>query len=1004
MTYCRQGHTLVDNEAEAQWDQLVPGTFFDLFVSATTFFGIVDEYTPPTANTLVCRLYTDPARTILHTAPIATGVPFSILNFIAYNWTPRDAELQAESNMGSYTSPPVAVRDDFGIWTGSWIASPLSNNTMQFNFDGAYTLFQATVDQPVAAGIAGVGLGAGTFDYCIVPVDGSGRLGAGSRKLSVTLVGPADIRLDWLPNNQVDSWNVYGRTSVGFGLLTNLPGGTVTFTDDGTLVPNPALQPALFEDPAWTVAAPNKQISITDGGIQLDGFGDEVSVEKRDDSTVLSDAVNVGTMNLTNAGETFDIDNLESSVNTTIDAVIDPNILNNQTGPVEDIPPIVITLDQHIFIDSDGNKRIVHIDDSNNRQTTSIIDTDTGLVTTIVLELDTQIELGRGDMTIEQALADLEVLSGSTDFPPVGSMSTKSTFSDFQELPDGTIIGNSTMELNTYDVTVTTPPSGGTNGLIVWSPPDSVPADTPRMLRSVDGGQTYIDDFDPRTRFTLPAGPNWRLHSTGGYFGAGEGWFVMTAFQTSPQDIAFFWTNDITAGVWPFQDGSGRGISIPAALDWIFGYNDAHNNIVTMASGKVVNYISGSNASNGNKDNQQWFFPASGVFTTFPVVEGQSKKTFANELWPAANKYMWVVDTIAGNFEGQTLYTADFGPSEVAPLSNIVNHGLLDPDEISGFHSQSVRFVTSPQRAILIWIKPNFPATAVHRAWFSDDAGATWQVHPEEPVTGNEDTEPLWTRMTTGKHISYNAFLNKFIVRAPSVASPGDQVTWISDPDDGFNWTEIGSTGLQNSFWQHKGVGHWRRLASLHIEEQNGWPLLWDGTRFISTGPDIGGDEDWESFKHADANLIDSGFNFNLPAPVTHPYDAEASYIAAEVGSAGGVPESTIFANIRPYIPFRFPAIPSDDIPNMPAPFRQRGSSWGGYDSRHTYDFRTPDGFTINVTVTSFQRGGTGNTTQNRIEDGKHIVEDISYNRTANLPPKAPTKQVWGIPTPDPFA
>ncbi len=1012
MTYCRQGHTLVDNEAEAQWDQLVPGTFFDLFVSATTFFGIVDEYTPPTPNTLVCRLYTDPARTILLTTPIATGVPFDILNFVAYDWTPRDTELRAESSMGSYTSPPVSVRDDFGVWAGNWIASPLSNNTMQFNFDGVYTLFQATVDQPVAAEIAGVGLGAGTFDYCIVPVDGSGRLGAGSRKLSVTLAGPADIRLDWLPNNQVSSWNVYGRTSVGFGLLTNLPGGTVTFTDDGTLVPNPALQPALFEDPAWTVAAPNKQISITDGGIQLDGFGDEVSVERRDDSTVLSDAVNVGTMNLSNAGQTFDIDNLESTVNTTIDAVIDPNILNNQTGPIEDIPPIVLTLDQHIFIDSDGHKRIVHTDDSNNRQTTSIINQTTGLVTTIIQELDTQEELGRGDMTIVQALEDLERISGSTDFPPVGSMSTKTTYSNFQELPDGTIIGNSTMELNTYDVTVTTPPSGGTNGLIIYSPPDNRFSDTPRMLRSLDGGQTYIDDFDPRTRFTFPPVPaaDWFTYNTGGIFAAGEGWFVLTVVNTFSFTftIAFMWTNDITALSWPFQDGSIRPLAAGMAGDWVFGYNDARMDIVKMANGKIVNYVTGSNASNGNKDNQQFFYPASGVFHSTPVLEGVSNKMFANALWPEHDKYMWVVDTIVGNFEGQSLYTADFGTSEVTPLSNIVNHGRLDPDEVPGFNSSGARFVTSPQRAILLWRKggPTFPppTTQRWRAWFSDDGGTTWQVGPESIPTGNEDTEPLHQRMTTGKNISYNAKLNKFIVRAPSVASPGDQVTWISDPDDGFNWTELGSTGLQNSFWQHKGVGHWRRLAQLLIEEQNGWPLLWDGTRFISFGPDIGGDEDFESIKHQDVNLIDSGSAFALPAPVTHPYDAEAAGVYVEVGSAGGVPESTIFANIRPYIPLRFPAIPSDDIPNMPAPFRQRGSDWGGYDSRHTYPVRTPDGFTINITVTTFQRGGTGNTTQNRVEDGKHIVEDIVYNRTPNLPPKAPTKQVWGIPTPDPFA
>ena len=84
MTYCRQGHTLIDNEAEAGWDRLPLATFFELVVSATTFFGIVDEYTAPTPTTLVCRLFSDSNRTILVTAPIATGVPYEINNFADY--------------------------------------------------------------------------------------------------------------------------------------------------------------------------------------------------------------------------------------------------------------------------------------------------------------------------------------------------------------------------------------------------------------------------------------------------------------------------------------------------------------------------------------------------------------------------------------------------------------------------------------------------------------------------------------------------------------------------------------------------------------------------------------------------------------------------------------------------------------------------------------------------------------------------------------------------------
>ena len=83
MTYCRQGHTLIDNEAEAGWEKLVPGTFFELLVNAVTFFGTVDEYTAPTPTTLVCRLFSDAGRTILVTAPITTGITFEVSAFVS---------------------------------------------------------------------------------------------------------------------------------------------------------------------------------------------------------------------------------------------------------------------------------------------------------------------------------------------------------------------------------------------------------------------------------------------------------------------------------------------------------------------------------------------------------------------------------------------------------------------------------------------------------------------------------------------------------------------------------------------------------------------------------------------------------------------------------------------------------------------------------------------------------------------------------------------------------
>ena len=144
----------------------------------------------------------------------------------------------------------------------------------------------------------------------------------------------------------------------------------------------------------------------------------------------------------------------------------------------------------------------------------------------------------------------------------------------------------------------------------------------------------------------------------------------------------------------------------------------------------------------------------------------------------------------------------------------------------------------------------------------------------------------------------------------------------------------------------------------------------------------------------------------NVPPVLTvgMEYFRDRSDIRATIAAQPGVPEDTIFANIRPYIPQRPAFMPLDASPDMPAPFRTRDTSKSAvYDSSRTYDKRTPDGFTMNITVTTFARGGTGSTTATRVENGVFSTENIIYERTPNLPPKTQSYIPFGFPTPKPF-
>jgi hypothetical protein len=944
MTYCRQGHTLFDLEAEAGWDSLVPGTFFELIVGVTTYYGIVDEYVPPTPDTLVCRLYDDPARTIFNTAAVATGVPFTLQNFVDYNWTPRDVELNSSKKIGTWTSPPVQVRDDFGIWTGSWTATPMTDEKVQFNFDGTYALFKATADNVAGVAVAGAGLAADTYTYCISPVDGGALLGADSPTITVILGAPGNIQLSWAANNQVASWNIYGRTAAGFGLIANVPGATTTFLDDGTLVPNPAMQPALFEDPGFTLAAPNKAISLSDDGITTDGFGNEIAVEKRDDGLVLSDAVGVGTLTVVSGGKNFDITGLESTANTAIGVVVDPGLFTNLAGPPSSSPPIVHTYDQHIFVNSMGYIEVVESDSTTGRITRVVYNTTSGFAEVTITDLS-------GMLITTGTIA----LTEMPPAPAVGSASTKITYSNFSTLTDGTIIGDKTIELNTYQVTPLSG-GGGLNDLLLTNV-TSGPGTTPRIIQSMDGGLTWPVDFDPESKFTFPL-TYFSFGSLGN--GHGEGWTVWCCRSVTNGNFCFMWTNDLSLGVWPFQDGSGRVINFSTDYnDWLFGFDTNYKTeIVGMSNGKTVMYhVPEYDRTNQDCSRFQFFFPASGVFTTLAVLTGSgSTDIIAQLLWPEKNKYI-IID---GNDE---LFIYDFGTTEASPLSGELN--------IPSAIDENITIHWSPNKIII-----SYEDGSSNQLYAYTTDGVSWTVDQALPGSSLLPVMP-------GGMDSFNKQINQWVAVAPSVAVPGNEAIWVSPAGDGVNYTEHsnfapGTFEPDSPDFQNKFLGR---------------PVESDGTFIFFTGPDDAVADEFDSFQRFNTSLVLQG---QSPIPASVPPNAWGWDDTSVHGTVMGValPEDIILANVRPYITQRPVSIPSKAVPNMPAPFRIRDTGVSAvYDSQRTYSRRTPDGFTIDITVTSFARGGAGNATRQRLEDG-HIVTQAVYNRIPNLAPERKNSQI----------
>jgi len=957
MSYCREGHTLIDNEAEAGWERLPPGSFFELVVLAVTYFGIVDEYIPPTPTTLVCRLYTDSGRTILHTVNIGTGSVYEINNGVDYLHDQLDLQLNSDGGMGIWRSPTVTIRDDTGVWGGEWIAEPKPDDLVQFNFDGTHTLFKVSVESPLATEVAGAGLGAGTFEYCIVPVDGSGRLGAGSRVLTVTLAGAADILIDWLPNTQVTTWNVYGRILGGaFGLMVNLPGATVSLVDDGTLVPNPSFLPPLFEDPAWTVAVANREQSGTDGDVVFDATGDEDGVNKNDDGSSVATFTAIGDVDADNIAlnTTYLLTGLISHSNGRLDIVVDPTLFSNDTGPVESLPPKVTTYDYHVFVDSNGDTVIQEADSFTGQTTVIIVNT-----------TDNTFDITISDSTGILATDTVPITPAFT-IPTPGSMSAEITLSNFRTLTDGTIIADETMTANTYDVT----PVAVAGIMLLMDNVFSV--GTPRITYSLDGGLTAWPDFDPIPRITIPGG--FGVEDSEFMWAHGHGWTVIATVDNGiPSlilDVAMHWTNDITIGSWPFNDAGGRvaGGDISAAQFARIQKNGTLTppcDILRAANGlgPFMTFLPTSEHI-GSTDEAMFFFPATGVMTMVDFVAEGGAALLSYTVWPEKNLFV-------GIDASDQIHTWILTTNEAAPFgAHSIPYTLL-----GSWDQTEYTFAHSPNRLFF-----NYQAGTNMRSAFTDSGISFAEV--SHNTSSDKDTSAFPTLGMYSHHWACPRGLNRFIhVPASGAQTFPGRVIFHSAPTDGLVWVE--ETEKISGFFDSDHLD-WMDIWSSTAFGVVNTPWFDDGIVLAKIGPTGVG------INNSIARMDPDDFSDLTPAnralTSALQYSTNSLVFGSTIGSTGS-PNGIPGANLRRYLG-RSVVIPTG-VANMPAPFSIRDTTKSAvYTSRRTKTRQVNYGG-MRGTITEGPNG-FNDVQVAVIENGQQIIINVPNSSDAIMAAKNP--------------
>jgi len=956
MTYCRQGHTLVDNEAEGLWEQLVPGTNFELLVNAVTFFGVVDEYAPPTPTTLVCRLFSDSNRTILVTTPITTGVPYEISNFVDYKWKKQDLQGRIEGDIGLWESPPVLVRDDTGIWVGNWIVEPKTeeeNSEVEFKFEGTHVLFKATVDAPLISEQAGVGLVAGDYQYCIVPVDGSGRLGAGSRTLNITLAGTADIFIDWLPNNQVSQWNIYGRQAGGsFGLQATLPGSTVSYVDNGTDAPNPAFQPPLFEDPAWTVAVANKTVAIADSGIDSTGDISEDGNQLSATGQASADASDVGGFVLDNtvAGLIFDISNLESTIQVTENVSLDPNLFINSPLP-PDQQTYVVRYDYHVFVNDIGLTVVEETDDQTGQTKRLTFDT---VAETITVEI------------IENAIiisTSVLVLDPTTVIPAPGSMSSTITYDNVRILANGDLIGRESIEANTYQVAPQIIP-----GIMFLTSQNFGNTVNGQVAFTVDGAQTWNNYNVPGTRLVTP--PGFGLGTKKFLRAHGEGWTVIGAINNTVvpslvSDYSMHWTNDLSAVPWPFNDAQGRvasGSITVAQFNNINRFLSTRN--VTFTIRKFANGLGPVMSKDNDTDELpksfgdteiDFFFPTTGTF----VFQNPGATLYRHTtFWKEKNLLIGVENGAIAN-----IFTNPITTNPAAPLGPQTFQHLISP-----VPSDILAMGTSRDMAYIVWKR----VVTSELGWSFSFDGVTWT---DVVINNTNDAD-------------YRNPGNEVIGLYPGDHSDpqrnGD-LMWYRDTtqlaisvDDGNTWTNTpAKAGGALNNWEFEAFesGVFGEITNLKT------PMFWDGINFCIDNPVTGlfpGGQFYRMKPDFSDDAPNIGGTFNIGGSDTTDVSWSIGTTIGSAGSPNGIPA----ANLRRYIG-RSVIIPVG-VAQPNAPFSIRDTSKSAvYKGRNTNKYQTDIGL-LDIVIQTIERGGLGNTTFTRIDEGQQIMRSVPSNLPAS--------------------
>ena len=861
--------------------------------------------------------------------------------------------------MGIWRSPLVTIRDDTGVWNGEWIASPRPDDTVEFNFDGAHTLFNTSVQAPIAAEVAGAGLGAGTFTYCIVPVDGSGRLGAGSRTLTVVLAGPADILIDWLPDTQVTQWNVYGRTSAGLGLLATLPGGTVSYLDNGTDVPNPALQPPLFEDPAWTPATVNKEVDGVDGDVVFDAEGTEDGSTKLDDGTTTSTYTAVGTVDAQNTAESlgFDLTDLVSHASEKTDVVINPNLFTLDTGPVEDLPPKVITYDYHVFINEDGDTVISESDSATGQTTTITFNT-----------LDNTMRTVLTDSTGVLADDTITVPDGFT-IPDVGSLSSQVTLSNFRTLADGTILGDESFEANTYQVATQVTPG------IMFLSEHNFGSFTKEASWSVDSAATWVNDNNLMTRAIIPPG---FLSSRASFLvAAGEGWAVITSHSPSVipsvvNDWALHWTNDLSQNPWPFNDAQGRVQSGNITSDQ---FNILNRNLIPTSSGapqgrfRIMTFANGlgpimmrehstddnQKFNSFNEDDCDFWFPTTGSF----VFQSPGAIKYRHLMyWREKN----LLIGINKDFQEQIL-TNPIVNNPAAPIGvQTLRHIVVSSTNVM------LKMGTSRDLAWILYKSLSF--LGIYTMVTSSD-GINWN---ETVINNINDPDPS----NPG---------NEALGLYPDEGSDPDRIGrlfWVDvspantihESTDAVNFTSQVVTGPLGG----QSVRNWEAGSAFDIVNQRNVPVFWDGSTLAHMSQS----------SPADFVRMNSDFTNQVPpvgasAGISLAFldDWNWGYTIGNPGSPNGIPA----ANLRRYLG-RSVVIPLAVL-NPPPPFVIRDTTKSAvYSSSRTEEYAAVGG-SMQVTITSGP-GGLGAVDLQRIEDGQNIVISIPPGNAAYAAAKKP--------------